>query len=319
MSKMNILIHLNAYSDEKDTNNPDMSNVRWNRDIQGIAISEPISKAVRIASGQSLSLFSGTVSVDSDATTTWDIALKSGSSSTYVLTHAGGTAPNFRTARTEGHDATTEITITKNAKLLTFTATGGTIWDLVAGGVVVGDDVIVGNLFNASNVGTFKVIAVSTTSFTVENELGVAEGPITLGAAFAEQINIFSNDGVQIEDKIDILAGFSPVTFGAYEITAVSHNYIEFFSSQSLPTESSVSNNPDAFLIYRDAKSILYIESDKKLNIKINGSAVTNQIEPLTIGTSKKPGIFMSVASLKSAEVINTSLETANVFYIASE
>ena len=90
-------------------------------------------------------------------------------------------------------------------------------------------------------------------------------------------MNIFSVDGVQVGDKVDILAGFSSTIFGTYDIVDVSHNYIEFFSSESLPSESGISNNPAAFLIYRDAKQFLYIESDKKLEITLNGSQ-TNEL-----------------------------------------
>jgi hypothetical protein len=319
MSKMNLLIHLNAYRDTTDTNNPALNHVKWNRDLQALSVSEPTSKCVDLPSGQSLSLFSGTVSTSADGTTTWDIALAPNSSTKYRISHNGGTAPAFRTSRNEGHDATTQVTITKNAKLLTFTSTGGTAFDLITGSVQVGDEVRVGAAFNSANQGKYKILSFTATSFTVENEIGQAEGPITLGASFATEINIFSQDGVQVGDKVDILSGFSSVTFGTYDIVDVSHDYIEIYSGESLPTEAGVSNSPDAFLIYRDAKQFLFIESDKKLDIKINGSTITNEIIPMTAGTAKKPGFFMSSASIKSAEIINKDQSTATVFYVTAE
>ena len=320
MSKMNLLVYINAYKDSTATNNPSMNHVKWDRDIQGLNISEPTSKCIDLPAGQSLSLFSGAVSTSADVTTTWDIALKSGSGNTYKISHSGGTAPDFRIARTEGHDATTEVTVTKNAKLIKFESTGGTVFDLITGSVQVGDEVRIGSVFNANNQGKFKILAFDATSFTIENEIGQAEGPITLGAAFADEINIFSQAGVQVGDKLDIVDGFSSVTFGTYEITDVSHDYLEIFSGESLPTESAVSNNPDALLIYRDAKKFLYIESDQKLDIKLNGSTtVTNEIIPMNAGTEKKPGLFMSSASIKSAEIINKSQSVASIFYFTAE
>lgn len=320
MSKLNLLIHINGYEDENATNNPSRNNFKWQREVQGIDISEPTSKSISLPPGQSLSLFSGTVSTSADATTTWDLELKTGTSNTYKLSHAGGTAPLFRTPRIEGHDATTEVTITKNAKILTFTATGGTIWDLSAAGVSIGDEVKIGDSFNQANRGTFKILSLTSTSFTVENSIGVAEGPITLGADFADEVNIYSADGVQVGDKIDILDGFSSVSFGTYEITDVSHDYIEFYSNSSLPEESGVSNSPDAFLIYRDAKSFLYIESDKKLDIKLDGASSANaSIEPFYVGTKRISGVFMSSASIKSAEIENKSQETATIFCVTAE
>lgn len=319
MAKLNVLVHLNAYSDSKDTNNPSMNNVRWSRDLESIPVDEPASKSLQVQPGQSMSLFSGTVSTSADSTTTWDIALKSGSSNTYKISHNGGTAPAFRTARSSGADATTEITVTKNAKLLKFESTGGTNLDLVSGGVQIGDEVRLGSGFSEQNQGKYKIISFNTTSFTVENETGVAEGPVTLGADYEEDIDIFSADGVQVGDKVDLVAGFSSVSFGTYEITDVSHDFIEIFSNESLPSETAVSNNPEAFLIYTSAKSFLYLESDQDLSIKLNGSTVTNKIEPIFVGSQKKPGLFMSSSSIKSAEIENTSQSTANVFYVTAE
>lgn len=316
---MNLLIFLNAFDDETETNNPSRNHFRWTRDLQSLSVSEPTSKCLTLPAGQSLSLFAGIQSTSADATTTWDIALKSGSSNTYVISHASGTAPDFRTKRVLGSDATTEVTVTKNAKLATFASTGGTPFDLTAAGMVVGDEVRIGPGFNVNSQGKFKVLSFTTTSFTIENELTVAEGPIILGADFDDDVRAHSADGIQVGDKVDIIAGFSPASFGTYEITDVADNFIEFFSLEALPTESAISNNPDAFLIYRDAKSFLYIESDQTLDIKINGSAVTNNLVPLRAGVEIKPGVFMSSGSLKSAEIINTSQESASIFYATAE
>ena len=319
MSKMNLLVYLNAFDDDSDTNNPSRNHFKWNRDLQSLSISEPTSKCVTLTAGQSLSLFAGTLSTSADATTTWDIALKSGSSNTYVISHASGTAPDFRTKRVLSSDATTEVTITKNAKLLTFTSTGGTPFDLGVAGMLVGDEVRIGAAFNANNQGKYKVLSLTTTSFTIQNELGQAEGPIVLGADFDDDVRAHSADGIQVGDKVDLIAGFSLASFGTYEITDVADNFIEFFSLEALPIESGVSNSPDAFLIYRDSKNFIYIESDQNLDIKINGSAVTNTLVPMRAGTNKKPGIFMSSSSIKSAEIVNTSQESANIFYATAE
>lgn len=318
MSKLNLLVHINGYEDENPTNNPSRNNFKWQRDLQGLDISEPNSRTISLAPGESCNLFSGSVATNDDATTTWDIAQAPGTSNTYRISHASGTLPEFKTARTSGADATTEVTVTKNAKVVIFTSTGGTLFDLINNGVVVGDIVRIGSAFNTLNQGKYKIISLTATSFSVENEIGQAEGPITLGASFAEQINIHSQEGVQVGDKVDIIADFSPVTQGTYEITDVSHNYIEFFSLDSLPTENGVANNP-ALFIYRDAKKFLYVESDQKLDIKIDGSATVNKLEPMSIGTSKKPGVFLNSATIRSAEITNTSQSNASIFYVTAE
>jgi hypothetical protein len=319
MSKLNLLFHINGYEDSSNSNEPTLNNFKWHRDYLGLEIDESESKSIALASGESQELFSGSVSISADGTTIYDIALKSGSSSTYKISHKSGTAPLFRTPRTSGADATTEITVTKNAKILKFESTGGTSLDLISGGAVVGDRVRIGDQFNLSNQGEFKVIAVSATGFSVENETGVSESNIVLGAGFATQINIYSSSGVQIGDKIDIQNNFSLVSQGTYEITDVSHDYLEFHSANSLPEETDISNSPEAFVIYRSAKQLIYIEADAKLNIKINGSTVTNTLEPFEINGVAKPGVFFSKSTLKSVEIENPTTDICKVFYITAE
>ena len=86
----------------------------------------------------------------------------------------------------------------------------------------------------------------------------------------------------------------------------------------SLPAETAISNSPSALLIYRDAKSFIYIESDKKLKITLDGSQEII-IEPLSSGTNKKPGIYLSTAVAKSAVIENLSQEFASIFYVTAE
>lgn len=319
MSKLNLLVHVNAYQDANATSNPSKNNVKWQRDVQGIDISEPSSQSISLAAGQSLTLFSGVVSNSADGTTTWDIALKAGTGNTYKISKNSGTSPAFRTARASGADATTQVTVTKNAKLLTFASAGGTALDLIVGGVVVGDEVRIGSQFSAVNRGKFKILARTATSFTIENSSGVAQGPVTLGASFIEQISIFSAAGVQVGDKVDLSAGFSAVTLGTYEITDVSPDYLEVYSIESLPSETAISNSPAALSVYRNAKAFLYIESSQKLSLKINDSATPNEIQPMQAGSDLIPGVFMSSSSMKSAEVTNLSSDVAQIFYVTAE
>jgi hypothetical protein len=318
MSLMNILTHINIYEDNGATSNPSKNVVKWTKDVQGVEVNEPSSKNVKINAGESLDLFSNSISSSADATTTWDIALKAGTSNTYVISHNAGTAPVFKTLRSIGSDATTEVAVTKNATILKFQATDGTIWDLVGASVQVGDIVRIGDGFNALNQGKFSILTVDTDSFTVENQNGAAES-IVLGATFADQVKIHSTAGIQVGYKVDLQDGFSPVTLGAYEITDVADDYIEVYSPKALPAETGVSNDPEAMLFYKDAKKFVYIESDKKIALKVNSSSETNTVEPIIVGGSAKNGIFLSISSIKTLEVVNKTQETANVFFVTAE
>jgi hypothetical protein len=313
MSKLNILTSIFGYEDENPTNNPSKANFRWTTDLQGIEIKEPKSETVKLAPSQSKSLFSGMASLLDDNTTTYDITLKPSTTNTYIIMHNSGTAPEFRQARNIASDATTEVDVTKNGPLLTFTASAGTIWNLTS--VLVGDEVRIGGVFNIQNQGKYKILSKTTTSFTVDSASGVAETSISLGITFSSQVQIYSSTGVQIGDKVDLTSGFSSVSLGTYEITDVASDYIEIFSPKVLPEEIAVQTTLN---IYTSQKKFIYIESDKKLDIKING-IISNKIEPIQFGTKQKPGIFLNTGSVYSLEIENKSLDTATVFFVTAE
>lgn len=315
MAKLNLLLSLNSYLDTSASNSPSLNAFKWARDFQGLAVDKPESIQFSLAPGESRTLFDGTRTLLQDGTTQYQLALKSGTSNTYVLKHVGGTAPQFRTSRTSGADATTQVTVTKNANVYTFASTAGTPFALIAGSVVVGDQVSIGNLFSAGNQGTYKIIARDATSFSVENNNGTAEGPITLGSGFADQVRIFSAAGVQPGDTIAILADFSPVSQGAFEVTAVYDDRVEFYSTDSLPQETQTT---DQIAIYSQAKRLVYLESDKKLSIQINNSA-QGRIEPFVSGTDIKPALLLKNETAWIMSVTNDSLDTANVFFASVE
>jgi len=313
MAKLNMNIYLNCYEDEASSNNPSLNNFRWFRQLSGLAADRPISLSFTLAPGESRTLFDGTRSLLQDNTTQYQLLLKSGN--TYVLKHVGGTAPQFRTARMIGSDATTQVTVTSNNSILTFASTGGTLLSLIAGGVIVGDEVLIGSQFAAGNRGRFKVIAITATSFTVENPSGVTESPVILGADFVNQIRIYSASGVQVGDTLRIFGGFSIASQAAYEVTAVQDNLIEFFSSKSLPLETVTTNE---IAIYSAAKVIVYLETSKPLEVLTNGLDSV-KLSPLIRETVAVPGQLLRSDIIWSMSVENNGIESTNVFFAAVE
>jgi hypothetical protein len=313
MSKMNVLLSLNLYQDSNATNTPSKSHSKWSNDLQGIEISKPVSASTSLAPGASLTLFSGEVTVSDDNTTKYDLALKAGTSNTYVLTYNTGTAPAFRTARNPGAGATTVVTVTKNATLLTFTSTVDA-FDLITNSVAVGDEVRLGSLFNTLNQGKYTILARTATTFTIENASGVGEA-VTLGAGFAAQVLMYSAAGVQVGDNVKIDAGFSSVSFGTYDITDVTATYLEFYSGKTLPTETAIYEN---LQVFNTSKKFIYIESSQSIALTIDGSS-HGTIDPIQYGTSTKPGMFLKNSDMYSASITNNTLETAEVYYCCAE
>jgi len=315
MSTFSFLVYLNAYSDRKSTNSPDRGNFKWTRDVNGLPVGGPTSLDFDLAPGETKTLVNGARTLTQDGTTEYSIALAPFSTTTYNFSWVGGTNPTFRTSRTSGADATTQVTVTVNGTVVTFTSTGGTPLNLISGGVIAGDYVTIGNLFNSLNQGQWQIIALTATSFSVVNPQGVNEGPITLGAGFASQVDIYSAAGVQIGDTLQIFGGFSPVTQGYYTVTAVTDKYLQFSSLGLLPTEGPVTT--DDIAVFSDAQRFIYLESNQHVSMIVN-SIAGNEINPLADGVGHNaPGIFLRTSTVYSLTVTNISVNTAKLFFAA--
>jgi hypothetical protein len=319
MSKLSLLVYLNAYEDRHSSNAPNRSNFKWERDINSILVSNPNSLAMELAPGETRALWNGERALTQDGTTQYSISLVPFSTTTYQLAWTGGTNPTFRTARATGADASTQVTVTLNGTVLTFSSTGGTSFNLISGGVVVGDYVQIGNLFNAANQGTWQIIAVTATSFSVVNPVGVAEGPYTLGSGFASQVSIYSAAGVQVGDTLSITGGFSPVTQGSYTVTAVSAQNVQFSSVGVLPQQGPITTEDITF--YFMAKKLVYVESDQHITMLINGVSgdeIVPDVNCVCAG-SLTPGLFLRTSIMYSMSVTNVSINTAHVFFATVE
>lgn len=309
---------MNAYSDKHSSNAPSENNFKWERSFNGIPVSNPNSYGFQLAPGETKTLFNGIRALTQDNTTQYSIAPVAGNPALYTLSWVGGTSPTFRTGRTTGADATTQVTVTLNGPVLTFASTGGTPFNLTGGGVVVGDYVRIGNLFNVANQGLtgWKIISVTATSFSVSNEIGSPEGPITLGSGFASQIDIYSAAGVQKGDTLQVSGGFSPITQASYLITDVSDKFVQFSSLSVLPTEGPITTT--AIAVYSQAQRMVYLESDQRVAMTINGVS-GNEISPLvtTDACGSKPGVFLRMSTIWLMTVTNASTNTANLFFAA--
>jgi len=312
MSKMNVFVYLNAYKDSNPSNNPSMNNFKWIRELQGLSAKEPQSIEFTLAPGESKVMFDGQRALLSDSTTTYSLTLQAGS--IYVLKHTAGTAPAFRTLRNIGYDATTQITVTVSGSLMTLTSTGGT--PITTTSVLVGDEVSVGVGFNAANRGRFKIISKTANSITVENASALAEGPVTLGSDYTEDMRIYSASGVQKGDKIRLGSGFSLTAQNTYTVTGVQDNLVEFFSASVLPNETGLVN--PSVVIYSSAKKLIYAETNKPVDVNINGVA-ESKIEPFIEGNNSLPGMLLKRSTMWSMTITNNSTDTATLYFISIE
>lgn len=311
-NRLNLLVYLNAYRDSAPTNNPNMSQTKWERQIQGVTVKKPQSIEFCLAPGETRTLFNGTRTLTADVTTEYDLYLKSGS--TYVLEGVAGTAPGFRTSRAIMSDATTEVSVAVNNGLVTIQSIAGTNFDFTP--VVIGDEVLLGPAFNAANQGRFKVLSKTANSLTFENPSAINEASVLLGATFSDEVRVYSAAGVQKGDKVKIGSGFAPSVQNTYEVTAVQDNLIEFFFSGTLPNQESILN-PEV-VVYSSAKRLVYLETDKSLSNEVNG-VVESVIQPMAENNTVIPGLLLKNSIVWSLEITNTTTDMATIYFVSVE
>lgn len=311
-NRLNLLVHLNAYRDSTPSNNPALSQFKWTRDLNGLCASKPSSQEFTLAPGESKTMFANARALNTNNTSEFQIIQKAGN--TYQLKHISGTSPSFRILRAIGADDTTETTLTKDISgLVTLTATAGTDFDF--SDVVLGDEISLVSGFLPQNIGRFKVIAKTATDIVFSNPSATNE-TVLLGVNLSESIRVYSAAGVQKTDKIVLGSDFPLLIQGTYEITGVQDNLVEFFSSALIAPIVSIQT--EDFVIYSAAKALIYLETDKKLAITVNGTQESN-IETFVDGQNIYPGVLLKRSLIWSMEIQNLTSDIATLYFVSVE
>ncbi len=322
MSTLNLLHSLVAYNDATSgtvNNNPKFRVADWNRNYFGLDVDKPQSQNFVISPGASLTLYDGSRTTAIDGTTTF--SLTNTQNSTYQMYYSTGTAPAFRTARSLNTTETTSFNITiNNNSVVSFTQNSGPSVNFSS--VVVGDILYVaGNsLFNSVNQGYFPIIAKGSNYVQIQNPLASAESNISLSSNYASDFLIYSSTGIQVGDTAVISVGFSPVTLGSYQVTAIAPNFFEFVSTSPLPIETSITTTVSGLNFYNNCKFITYIETDQNCFIRFDSDS-TNvaTIEPLA-PESNVLSMFIKTGNNYKAILTNRSvINNCNVYLFTAE
>jgi hypothetical protein len=153
--------------------------------------------------------------------------------------------------------------------------------------------------------------------FTGESFEGASE---TITLTSNTQFQAFSSAGVQIGDHVDISAGFASATRKTFEVTSVTHNFIEVSSTTPLATETGVTPTASGMLFYTDNKSFLYVEGDQECVVRVNGDSGNSQrLSPIEAGNTDKPGVYMRRGPTWSLSIVNRSTSSLNVTILHAE
>jgi len=276
----------------------------------GINVDDLSKNTMNMFPNEVFDVFSGTVALSHDNTTNYSISNQG--ANTYRLNYVSGTDPVFRTKRNHSGDNTSQVKILKSNDTAILTYNAGTAFNFATGGFAVGDFVqIRGNEFDTSNQGIFKLLLVEEGKLVYENFNSISE---TVTLLQASDINGFSSAGVQSSNSLSINSTFATSSQGKYSITQATNEYIEFISLQSLAPEGPLAYVNNMFTINAGSKKLIYITSDGKGDITIDG--VVYSIDKL-VGADgvSYPSQLMLTGNFNSIQVKNTS-STNSIFDI---
>ncbi len=318
---LNFLTGLTAYNDATSgviNNNPKYKVADWARSYFGLTVTNPQSQSFVIPPNSSLTLFDGSRSTSIDNTSVFSITNTVGS--TYQVAYESGTAPAFRTARSIATTLTATFNVTvNNSSLVSISQSAGTAVDFST--VQVGDILYISgeSNFNIGNQGYFSILAKGSNYLQFTNISAAAESNIALTSGLSD-FQIFSSSGVQVGDTAVISAGFSPVTYGSYQITAVTPGFFEFVSSQPLPLESGITPTTSGLNIYNNSKYVIFLETDKNCFIRFD--AETNNvttIEPFAADTGVLSMFFKTGSNYKAILTNRSTVSNCNVYFFSCE
>lgn len=336
MAFLNVNSSLVAFSDACVQNSaPLKKNFDWQTQINGEVVSYPESKPFAVPPGATFGLFSGAIGTAIDNTTAFDLTLNPMLPGVYRMTWTAGTPPLFRTDRalnlsaevvtvTVNNNATANFSLASTASQdFTSVSVGDTVW---IPSVATGDPA---SPFNAINTGAWVVLAkgavlsVPNKSLTLRRPIGTvfSGAPEVITVAALDQFQAFSAGPVQPGNSLAISAGFSPVTWGTYVLTAVNSGWLEFASTESLPLESGIMPDSPGFVIYSQARRFIHLESDQLIAVRVNGDTGSFlKVMPRVVGNPKGVGYIELWGPVWSLEVVNLAPgDSANLQLISCE
>lgn len=326
---LNLFVKLLSFKDVPANSNPRLRAVDWDRDCSGVAVKDPESTGHEIAVGGSKLIFDGARSTSIDGTTEFSIALLGTNSSTYRITHTGGTNPAFRVGRN----------LTLNSCVVTFSVQTNNLVHLSVPtitpsdftNVQVGDYLFVphtttgdaANVLNVLNAGYWQVLVkTDNQNLIITRPTGTTFEGVSETATLSSnsQMRAYSSAGVQVNDTVMILSGFSTATRKSFTVTAVTDAFIEFVSTLPLPDELHVLPTGNGMKFYTDNKKIVYVECDQESVVRINGDTSDLQVlSPIEPGNPDKPGIYLKTGGIFSLTIVNKSTSLLNALVVTFE
>jgi hypothetical protein len=319
-----------ASGDSAASNNPSLRFVDWKRQISGLSVSNPRSEGRTLAPGASATIFDGTRSTTIDGTTELSLSQSTLDPNRYRFQWAagGGTNPGFRTARAtvdlNGDTVTMEIQA-NGSLVMTAPAAAFT-------GAVVGDELLIpgpstgdgASPFSVINQGRWQILGISvdlSTATLVRPSGSDFQGKTeTVDVTDSTQVQVYSQDGVQVGDKLEVSAGFATTAQKTYSVEAVTSTYVEVISTSPLAEEEAITPGAAGFAFYTNGKVYVRLEADQDCLIRANGDAgSTQRLTPWVAGDPAGVAEYVKTGPCWSLVVVNTSASPLALNIITAE
>jgi hypothetical protein len=327
MGTLSITNRYLAYEDDSSTNNPQQKAFDWSRQIQGLPVDNAAAEPFRIQPFAQVQIFDGTRTLGYNALTQYSLQPLNTASNRYRLKWTGtGDSPAFRTDRAVTFTNPSTITVTSQLnQCVAVTASAGAVF----GSVVAGDVVYIpglstgdsASIFDPLNEGVWSVLSADASTLVLGRNPGQVYSALaqTVTITNNASFQVFSSDGVQLDDTLSLIAGFSPVVLQTYEIVGVTANSIDFVSGITLPPTSAIVPGLNSIVVFSNAKSWIALETDQNLDVSINQNLSTFTVEPILAGDPNKKGVFQLQGTVYYLTVTNRSTLPASVRILSVE
>ena len=295
------MINLFAYSDRVKTNNPQLRDFDYARQIVDVPTSKTRSQQHVISPKETESILSLQRTITGGAS--WTISNPEGVTSRFTWSV---TNPVLRTQRVGGTLANAD-TISA-ARLATSKIIRLTFSNPLAVSIVAGDEIFIGpgSGLSALNQGIFTIVA--STSLTVDL---LSEEMVTEPSVIITDINdiyAYSVGPVRVGDSLRISStSFNFGNRGEFQITKVTSKFLEVQNSDLVP-EGPIAAN---IMIYDHVYKMFYLETDQKINIYLNSSADAITVEPFQDGGLV--GVYLLRGPVVTVDIENVGVEEANI------
>jgi len=326
MANLTIAESVAAYEDVGATSNPTKLPVNWRFNITNLPVDNPSTLSFTIPGGNSFVAIDGSRPTGIDGSTAFTLSANPVDPSRYRLTAVSGSPPNFRVDRLISVSGIALSLVVQRSLALLVTAQSGSPFT----GTQVGDIVLLpgpstgdpATLFSPLNEGYWSVLGVTADTLTLARlpQQIFSGATETVTPVSDSQFRVFSADGVQVEDTVDISAGFALPARQAFGVAAVAPEWVEFLSTTPLAAQTSVIPGATGVLFYVAAKRWTRFEVDQECVLRLNGdTGNTNRIEAVVPADQNFRGWHEKWGPVWKAEIVNRYVVPMRVLILAAE